>query len=84
MSAQTMDQQTSPVVETPVTRRTAKVAGSTIPLFGSLGVLMAVAVALVAFGAAAASPIALVVGVTLGVTAAFVVASREMGDNKVS
>lgn len=84
MSAQTMDQRISPVAQTPASRRAAKAAGAILPLFGSLGILLTVAVALIAVGVAAQSAAALVIGVTLGVAAAFVLASREMGDQKVS
>lgn len=54
------------------------------PLFAVTGLLIGIAVILVVIGVVASSSVLLVVGVVLGVGSTFVLASREMGDQKVS
>lgn len=80
MSTQTIDQQTTPEVGTSAPRR----ARFTRPRFAVTGTLMATALTLVTVGSVTSSPVELVIGVVIGVTASFVLASHEMGERKAS
>lgn len=82
MSTQTIDQQTTSIRSTRGDQ-TFRVATQALPQVGPLSWAMIVAAALLGTGVLTSTAVLTVLGVVVGVAAAFVLASQELGDHKV-